>query len=66
MHVGFILDGNGRWAANKSLPRSVGHKKGAENVETILKSCKDLGISNVTLYAFSTENWSDQFLKLKL
>ena len=57
MHIGFILDGNGRWAANKSLPRSIGHKKGAENVETILKSCRDLGISNVTLYAFSTENW---------
>ena len=54
MHVGFILDGNGRWASNKSLPRSIGHKKGAENVEEIIKSCKDLGISNVTLYAFST------------
>ena len=37
MHVGFILDGNGRWAANKSLPRSVGHKKGAENVEDYFK-----------------------------
>ena len=57
MHIGFILDGNGRWASNKSLPRSIGHKKGAENVETILKSCRDLGVSNVTLYAFSTENW---------
>ena len=65
MHVGFILDGNGRWAANKSLPRSVGHKKGAENVEAILKSCKDLGISNVTLYAFSTENWSRPVFEVK-
>ena len=58
MHVGFILDGNGRWAANKSLPRSIGHKRGAENVEFILKECRELGISRVTMYAFSTENWS--------
>ena len=65
MHVGFILDGNGRWASSKSLPRSVGHKKGAENVETILKSCKELGISNVTLYAFSTENWSRPVFEVK-
>ena len=65
MHVGFILDGNGRWAANKSLPRSYGHKKGAENVENILKSCKELGISNVTLYAFSTENWSRPVFEIK-
>ena len=65
MHVGFILDGNGRWAANKSLPRSIGHKKGAENIEAILKSCKDLGISNVTLYAFSTENWNRPVFEVK-
>ena len=65
MHIGFILDGNGRWAADKSLPRSIGHKKGAENVETILKSCKDLGILNVTLYAFSTENWSRPVFEIK-
>ena len=65
MHVGFILDGNGRWASNKSLPRSIGHKKGAENVEDILKSCRDLGISNVTLYAFSTENWARPVFEIK-
>ena len=65
MHVGFILDGNGRWAAGKSLPRSIGHKKGAENVEAILKSCKNLGIENVTLYAFSTENWSRPVFEVK-
>ena len=65
MHIGFILDGNGRWAANKSLPRSIGHKKGAENVEEILKSCKNLGISNITLYAFSTENWSRPVFEIK-
>ena len=65
MHVGFILDGNGRWAASKSLPRSIGHKKGAENVEVILKSCKNLGIEIVTLYAFSTENWSRPVFEVK-
>ena len=65
MHVGFILDGNGRWAANKSLPRSIGHKKGAENVEAILKDCQEFGISNVTLYAFSTENWSRPVFEVK-
>ncbi|MDC3076195.1 isoprenyl transferase [Paracoccaceae bacterium] len=65
MHVGFILDGNGRWAASKSLPRSIGHKKGAENVEAILKSCKNLGIANVTLYAFSTENWNRPVFEVK-
>ena len=65
MHVGFILDGNGRWAASKSLPRSIGHKKGAENVEAILKSCKNLGIATVTLYAFSTENWSRPVFEVK-
>ena len=65
MHVGFILDGNGRWAANKSLPRSFGHKKGAENVEAILKDCIEFGISNVTLYAFSTENWNRPVFEVK-
>lgn len=65
MHLGFILDGNGRWASNKSLPRSVGHKKGAENVEAILNSCKEFGISNVTLYAFSTENWNRPVFEVK-
>ena len=58
MHIGFILDGNGRWAADKGLPRSIGHKRGAENVETILKQCKKQKISTVTLYALSTENWN--------
>ena len=65
MHIGFILDGNGRWASDRSLPRSVGHKKGAENVETILKSCRDLQITNVTLYAFSTENWNRPVFEVK-
>ena len=58
MHIGIIMDGNGRWAANKGLPRSFGHRKGAKNVSEIIKSCPDLGIKTLTLYAFSTENWN--------
>ena len=58
MHIGIIMDGNGRWAASKGLPRSFGHRKGAKNVSEIIKSCPDLGIKILTLYAFSTENWN--------
>ena len=58
MHIGIIMDGNGRWAASKGLPRSFGHRKGAKNVSEIIKSCPDLGIKTLTLYAFSTENWN--------
>ena len=65
MHIGFILDGNGRWASNKGLPRAFGHKKGAENVEIILRECIDLDIKHVTLYAFSTENWNRPVYEVK-
>ena len=58
MHIGIIMDGNGRWAASKGLPRSFGHRKGAKNVSEIIKSCPELGIKTLTLYAFSTENWN--------
>ena len=58
MHIGIIMDGNGRWAASKGLPRSFGHRKGAKNVSEIIKSCPNLGIKTLTLYAFSTENWN--------
>ncbi|MFV0627110.1 MAG: isoprenyl transferase [Alphaproteobacteria bacterium] len=51
------MDGNGRWATKKGLPRSLGHKKGAEVVEKITKAAGDLGVKYLTLYAFSTENW---------
>ena len=57
-HIAIIMDGNGRWAANKGLPRSFGHRKGAKNVSEIIKSCPNLGIKTLTLYAFSTENWN--------
>ena len=65
MHIGFILDGNGRWASNKGLPRVIGHKRGAENVEIILRECLRLNIQHVTLYAFSTENWQRPVYEVK-
>ncbi len=57
-HVAIILDGNGRWAASKGMPRTYGHTVGAKNVEKICRSAYDLGIKYLTVYAFSTENWS--------
>lgn len=57
-HVAIILDGNGRWAKSKGMPRNYGHTMGAKNVEVICKAAYDLGIEYVTMYAFSTENWN--------
>ena len=56
-HVGIIMDGNGRWAKNRGLARSFGHKKGAENLEKLLEHIYHLGIKYVSIYAFSTENF---------
>jgi undecaprenyl diphosphate synthase len=56
-HIGFIMDGNGRWAQARGLPRNAGHQAGRENVRKVLEDCADFGIKVVTLYAFSTENW---------
>lgn len=56
-HVAFILDGNGRWAKKRFLPRNAGHVEGAKTVEQVLEDAHDLGIQYVTMYAFSTENW---------
>ena len=56
-HVGFIMDGNGRWAKQRNMPRNFGHQKGAENVEAVVSACFQRGIKYVTLYAFSSENW---------
>ncbi len=56
-HVAIILDGNGRWAKSKGMPRTYGHTMGAKNVEPICKAAHDLGIKYITFYAFSTENW---------
>ncbi len=57
MHVGIIMDGNGRWATKRGLPRLVGHKRGASRVKDIVKASTELGVTTLTLYAFSTENW---------
>ncbi|WP_294156390.1 isoprenyl transferase [uncultured Clostridium sp.] len=56
-HIAIIMDGNGRWAKEKKLPRSMGHKAGVETIRRILKEATRLGVKNLTLYAFSTENW---------
>ncbi|GFE67796.1 isoprenyl transferase [Chroococcus sp. FPU101] len=56
-HVAIIMDGNGRWATQRGLPRIAGHYQGAEVVKDILRCCKDWGIKVLTVYAFSTENW---------
>ena len=56
-HIAIIMDGNGRWAKMRGLPRTAGHKVGAETFRRIAKHCKKLGIQYLTVYAFSTENW---------
>lgn len=56
-HIAIIMDGNGRWAKRRGLPRVSGHSAGAENFRTIATYCKDIGIQYLTVYAFSTENW---------
>ncbi|MCM1226639.1 MAG: polyprenyl diphosphate synthase [Clostridium sp.] len=56
-HIAFIMDGNGRWAKKRGLPRRFGHAEGAKNFKRIARYCKDIGIKNITFYAFSTENW---------
>ena len=56
-HIGFIMDGNGRWAKKRGLPRKFGHREGAKTFKKIVRHCKDIGIRYITFYAFSTENW---------
>ncbi len=56
-HVAIIMDGNGRWARRRGLPRVIGHREGVESVRAIVKTCQELGIKYLTLYTFSTENW---------
>jgi undecaprenyl diphosphate synthase len=57
-HIAVIMDGNGRWAKQRGLPRLAGHRAGVENIRPILTECVDLDIRYLTIYAFSTENWS--------
>lgn len=56
-HIAIIMDGNGRWAKKRNLPRTAGHKQGAENIKRIAIHANNLGVKALTLYAFSTENW---------
>jgi len=77
-HIAIIMDGNGRWAKSRGLPRAQGHRAGAESVREAIDACKELGVKYLTLYAFSSENWNrpqaeivalmkllDQFLRSK-
>lgn len=57
-HLAIIMDGNGRWAKQKGLLRTIGHENGTKSVKTTVEACAKLGIQNLTLYAFSTENWN--------
>ncbi len=56
-HIAFIMDGNGRWAKRRSMPREYGHSKGAEVFRRVIRYCGDIGVEHITVYAFSTENW---------
>lgn len=57
-HIAIIMDGNGRWAQSQGLPRLAGHRAGTENLRNILEACVEFGVKYLTIYAFSTENWS--------
>ncbi len=57
-HIAIIMDGNGRWAQQRSLPRVAGHKQGVESVREVVKACRELGVQVLSLYAFSRENWN--------
>src|SRR5512136_1699776 len=56
-HIGIIMDGNGRWARKRGLPRTIGHRAGTDAARVIVRACGELGIQYLTIYTFSTENW---------
>lgn len=64
-HIAIIMDGNGRWAKKQGLLRSVGHEKGTKSVREVVEGCAEIGVKNLTLYAFSTENWNRPKLEVK-
>ena len=64
-HVAIIMDGNGRWAKERGLPRLAGHEAGGKNIHPVVKICADYGVRYLTLYAFSTENWSRPRVEVK-
>lgn len=61
VHIGIIMDGNGRWAKKRGLPRKFGHREGAKTFRTITRHCSNIGIKYLTVFAFSTENWNRPF-----
>lgn len=65
-HVAIIMDGNRRWARQNGLPESFGHKKGADNIEKVIKAATNLGVKVMTAFAFSTENWNRSQVEVKL
>ena len=65
-HVAIIMDGNGRWAKKRGLPRSLGHKRGVNRIKDVLKEAKKAGVGILTLFAFSTENWNRPKSEIKL
>ena len=56
-HIAIVMDGNGRWAKSKGLPRTLGHRCGVDSVDKVVEACKEIGVEYLTVYAFSTENW---------
>lgn len=64
-HITIIMDGNGRWARKRSLPRIAGHREGVRSVDEIVTACREIGVGAVTLYAFSEENWSRPSLEIR-
>lgn len=58
VHIAFIMDGNGRWAKKRLLPRNLGHREGANTLRRVIRTCGNLGVKYLTFYAFSTENWN--------
>ncbi|GAA0709584.1 isoprenyl transferase [Paraclostridium ghonii] len=64
-HIAIVMDGNGRWAKERLLPRTVGHKAGVEAIRAVTKECSALGVKHLTLYAFSTENWKRPKLEVE-
>lgn len=65
-HVAIIMDGNGRWAKQRGMPRSAGHRQGTENLRTIIRAAVEFGVEILTIYAFSTENWNRPMREVQL
>src|SRR5215475_2499746 len=65
-HIAIIMDGNGRWAKARGLPRAEGHRQGTENLRQIIRACVEFGVEILTIYAFSTENWRRPPLEVRL